>query len=79
MSHKSIAVVAATQIEAHTLAEHLQQHADLAGIARRRGIGISFTALTCNHPWPEQPLDELHWLCTHAQMPTHAQDITARA
>lgn len=79
MSHKSIAVVAATQIEAHTLAEHLQQHADLAGIARSRGIGISFTALTCNQPWPEQPFDELHWLCTHAQMPTPARDITASA
>lgn len=79
MSHKTIAVVAATLIEAHELAEYLQQHAGSAGNAASGIVGISFTALAWNQEWPDQPFAELHWLCTNEQMPKPAQDITAHA
>ncbi|MFZ5461412.1 hypothetical protein [Stutzerimonas stutzeri] len=79
MSHKTIAVVAATLIEAHELVEYLQQHDGSAGNASSDIINISFTALAWNQEWPDQPFAELHWLCTNEQMPKPAQDITARA
>ena len=79
MSHKTIAVVATTLIEAHELAEYLQQHAGSAGNAASGLVGISFTALAWNQEWPDQPFAELHWLCTNEQMPKPAQDIIARA
>lgn len=72
-------MVAATQIEAHQLAEQFQRHGDFADEAASILVRISFTALAWNQQWPEQPVDELHWLCTNAQMPAPAQDISARA
>ncbi len=79
MSQKTIAVVAATQFEAQQLVEHLHQHAGVADDATSDFVNISFTARTWNQPWPEQPFDELHWLCTNAQIPPPGQDMTARA